>query len=1465
MLQQQEMGMGLKSVRDEIDSLTLDLQQQRLCQAMPNAEDRKVGTAQSHAHSSAQDLATLREHDDWCAKSPWQTRDHTTFHMTKLQMPALVSEECNAEASARAEEWRKHHRLHEWKLTELWTRVSKHHERLPPTEDSNGMLHKKEVNELRRRHPGYTERGLKPVLEAPNSLRKLGILGECSGPLLRANRGYKPAQLAMKVAAPGGGVHLQELDQAHSELQAIEELKANTIRAMLLAPSGPRGPRDVAKHWLHRYREDVNTAKATAGTMQWLVAGSEPLREDSGEWGQGTKVGLKTPSTLGALHHAAAGTPQSAGNEGVHFSSPGATPEGARQAPHRRQSQGSRITQHYALKEKPPVFPDLDSEGEVNDPAEGEKPSDDRWLLSYDAETAMPMGKARHRLAMLKQQIKNQTRDFSAKKATAMSKLRAHVNRAHRLMEYSPSTRSNTEYAEATWTSLKVEGAIERLGKQQAKAGERYPRQPDGPFRMNRVAEAIMRTGLSATWKVSPKPRSTVLLPFDVVPIATHGKEFAQLLLHKELPDFLEPNGHTMLSKKAFQERFKGQANKNTVTKLYHTLRIHTQDPDHLTKIKKEARVPFARGRPCTSRKHLRAGDVVRLKSGYNRNQGKWQQPQYAQITRMPQEDQARRPEDTGCSTRAKHSMVEYTDLSCRRSTEDHKRTTLVPDPMRDCPSRIKQKLLRNPAARVPEHEPMRKPPSTVQPSHCMKVRCRNVMVPLQEAYSEAEEKYLSIQRPATGTSGNEQAQQTLDEFGGGQDREAVKGYAPLTDPDQPTVMLYLAAAEAHSIRMDTAKGHPDPEQEARELWDLVKKTTARDIATPEGLQEARENLIGLAECAAHDHTHGSADQKLFTHALAMLTLRRAEHESSQGSAQHPRGTEDSVRGTDDGEPSKATARPPTRAMERHQPRPWWNSQKTQPEERPEDPTPDEDFLADWGEPRLDGKPVRRTCATPRHTKVVVATDGSHQPATEKKPASTGFGVAFSIQNTKDHAMTTTETALQTQNQKRPASVFKGELYGIIHALLTVPMSTSVHLLIDSEPAIKVLQKLVAEANRGSWPSTSQRLKQACHPAVHILRMLVHQTANAVAPMPTWEHVKSHIEEEEDKGDNHKMNERADELANEGRRRKHPDDNGLQGQPPWYFATQDLPAPLDDHVRKELESRSRTASMACTRAGYRHGQLARGNTDVARIKAARARGGVHDNHETTALALKALAQTIPTYADQIKRKTADTTTLPYLGVQCTAPECGGDARDRRREQRLEAPHIDDTMHLIFGKCHKARWAANTELTMKQLNELVQPDPDAQADADGPAQWSEDNLAWIDPHHSGPARQCDPANADPLDKDGDLYSPMPSTDHNSTGGAGHTRHPIHKSSASHPGSTPQATRPLLPGGTRGKRRQRQGVEDHPPQLHQHPVAMPASVERRTRPGAAGSSEGTTRQKKVADDTVPQGKRATTTTP
>ena len=191
--------------------------------------------------------------------------------------------------------------------------------------------------------------------------------------------------------------------------------------------------------------------------------------------------------------------------------------------------------------------------------------------------------------------------------------------------------------------------------------------------------------------------------------------------------------------------------------------------------------------------------------------------------------------------------------------------------------------------------------------------------------------------------------------------------------------------------------------------------------------------------------------------------------------------------------------------------------------------------------------------------------------------------------------------------------------------------------------------------------------------------------------------------------------------------------------------------------------------MACMREGCRHGQLARGNTDVARIKAVRARGGAHDNHETTALALKALAQTMPTCANQTKRKTADTTTLPCLGVQCTAPECGGDKLDQRREQRLEAPPIDDTMHLIFGKCHEARWAADTELTTKQLNELVQPDPDAQADAEGPVQWSEDNLAWIDPHHGGPARQHDPANADPLDKDGDLHSPMPSTDCNSTGG------------------------------------------------------------------------------------------------
>ena len=117
------------------------------------------------------------------------------------------------------------------------------------------------------------------------------------------------------------------------------------------------------------------------------------------------------------------------------------------------------------------------------------KPNDDRWQLSCDTETAMPMGKARHRLAMLKQQIKNQTRDFSAKKTTAMSELRAHVNRAHRLMECSPSARSNTECAEATWTSLKVEGATERLGKPQTKAGERCPRQPNGPFRMNRAAE----------------------------------------------------------------------------------------------------------------------------------------------------------------------------------------------------------------------------------------------------------------------------------------------------------------------------------------------------------------------------------------------------------------------------------------------------------------------------------------------------------------------------------------------------------------------------------------------------------------------------------------------------------------------------------------------------------------------------------------------------------------------------------------------------------------------------------------------------------------------------------------------------------------------------------------------------------------------------------------------------------------
>ena len=90
------------------------------------------------------------------------------------------------------------------------------------------------------------------------------------------------------------------------------------------------------------------------------------------------------------------------------------------------------------------------------------------------------------------------------------------------------------------------------------------------------------------------------------------------------------------------------------------------------------------------------------------------------------------------------------------------------------------------------------------------------------------------------------------------------------------------------------------------------------------------------------------------------------------------------------------------------------------------------------------------------------------------------------------------------------------------------------------------------------------------------------------------------------------------------------------------------------------------------------------------------------------------------------------------------------------------------MHLIFGKCHEARWAANTELTAKKLNELVQPDSDAQAEADGPVKWSGDNLAWTDPHHDGPARQCDPANADPLDKEGDLHSPMPSTDHNSTG-------------------------------------------------------------------------------------------------
>ena len=270
---------------------------------------------------------------------------------------------------------------------------------------------------------------------------------------------------------------------------------------------------------------------------------------------------------------------------------------------------------------------------------------------------------------------------------------------------------------------------------------------------------------------------------------------------------------------------------------------------------------------------------------------------------------------------------------------------------------------------------------------------------------------------------------------------------------------------------------------------------------------------------------------------------------------------------------------------------------------------------------------------------------------------------------------------------------------------LTTPLHCRPHFVTDSQAVANPVAKIKRRVKEGKVLTMTQRLQEPEHPALRATEELIFQTWTGGYELPTTEKVKSHVPAEL-RQPAHNMNERADALANLGRKTPHVQPNDLHGQPNLFITELGGTAPIDTPVRKVIQTRGSAAALEAVQKECRVGQLFRGNADELRVERQAKRRMPHLSRRLDKVAHSLKTQTFPSGACAIKTKGV-IEDLPCSGECCTrcSQFFSTDPCSEEGDGTSDGRHAENTIHCVTGPCAQEEWRQCREETAESLNSL----------------------------------------------------------------------------------------------------------------------------------------------------------------